>query len=156
MRLKTKLNKQTLYFVKKLIMFSIGFFLYSLIEVLFRGYTYFMMGILGGIILLLVDSINNNLSWDIDLIWQGIIGSFAITTCELLLGEIFRKINIPAMWDYSNMPFNYDGVICLPFSIIWICISIVGILVADFINYYIFKEEPKPYYSILGKIFFTL
>lgn len=115
-----------------------------------------MMGILGGIILLLLDSINNNLSWDIDLIWQGIIGSFAITTCELVLGEILKILNISSMWDYSNMPFNYDGVICVPFSIIWIFISIIGILVADFINYYIFKEKPKPYYSVLGKIFFTL
>lgn len=150
------MNKHVLLFIKKLILFSIGFFLYSLIEVLFRGYTYFTMGILGGIILLLVDSINNKLSWNIDLIWQGIIGSFAITTCELVLGEILKILNISSMWDYSNMPFNYDGVICVPFSIIWIFISIIGILVADFINYYIFKEKPKPYYSVLGKIFFTL
>lgn len=150
------MNKHVLLFIKKLILFSIGFFLYSLIEVLFRGYTYFTMGILGGIILLLVDSINNKLSWNIDLIWQGIIGSFAITTCELVLGEILKILNISSMWDYSNMPFNYDRVICVPFSIIWIFISIIGILVADFINYYIFKEKPKPYYSVLGKIFFTL
>lgn len=150
------MNKHVLLFIKKLILFSIGFFLYSLIEILFRGYTYFTMGILGGIILLLVDSINNKLSWNIDLIWQGVIGSFAITTCELVLGEILKILNISSMWDYSNMPFNYDGVICVPFSIIWIFISIIGILVADFINYYIFKEKPKPYYSVLGKIFFTL
>lgn len=150
------MNKHVLLFIKKLILFSIGFFLYSLIEILFRGYTYFTMGILGGIILLLVDSINNKLSWNIDLIWQGVIGSFAITTCELVLGEILKIFNISSMWDYSNMPFNYDGVICVPFSIIWIFISIIGILVADFINYYIFKEKPKPYYSVLGKIFFTL
>lgn len=150
------MNKHVLLFIKKLILFSVGFFLYSLIEILFRGYTYFTMGILGGIILLLVDSINNKLSWNIDLIWQGVIGSFAITTCELVLGEILKILNISSMWDYSNMPFNYDGVICVPFSIIWIFISIIGILVADFINYYIFKEKPKPYYSVLGKIFFTL
>lgn len=150
------MNKHLNYILKKLILFSVGFFCYSLIEVLFRGYTYFTMGLLGGIMLLLVDSINNYISWDIDLIWQGIIGSFMVTLTELVVGELIKAFMIEPMWDYSNMPFNFDGVICPQFSIAWFFVCILGIFIADIINYYIFHEEPKPYYHVAGKYFFTL
>lgn len=55
------------------------------------------------------------------------------------------------MWDYSNMPFNFEGVICLPFSLIWIGVSIIGIFIADAIKYYMFGELPIPYYKLFGK-----
>lgn len=55
------------------------------------------------------------------------------------------------MWDYSNLPINFDGVICLPYSLLWILVSIIGIIVADAINYYVFKIMPVPYYKLFGK-----
>jgi uncharacterized membrane protein len=51
------------------------------------------------------------------------------------------------MWDYTNMPLNFDGVICVPFSLLWIGLSIVAVIVADCINYY----APKPSYWLFGK-----
>lgn len=150
------MNKLLNYILKKFILFSVGFFCYSLIEVLFRGYTYFTMGLLGGLMLLLVDSINNYISWNIDLLWQGCIGSFMVTVVELFIGELTKYFMIEPMWDYSSLPLNFDGVICPQFSIAWIFVSILGIIVADIINYYIFHEEPKPYYRVCGRFYFTL
>ncbi len=109
------------------------------------------MGICGGIILMILDYINEHFSWDMDLILQGIIGSSAITLFELIIGIILISFNLPPMWDYSDMPCNFLGVICLPYSIIWIIVSIAGIFLSDAINYYTFNKPPVPYYKIFGK-----
>lgn len=137
--------------VKYYILFCVGFCTYSIIEILFRGYTYFTMGITGGIAFLIIDQINNKISWDLDLLIQGIIGSTVVTFLEFMIGIFCLRNNLSPMWDYSSMPLNYNGIICLPFSIIWIFVSILGIWIADLINYYIFLEEPRPYYKIWGK-----
>lgn len=138
---------------KNLILFLVGFTSYILIELCFRGYSFFTMGICGGLAVVILDKINNYISWDTDVIIQGIIGSALITSFELIIGEIALHTSlIPTMWDYSNMPLNFDGVICLPFSFAWIALSWAAILVADAINYYIFEELPVPYYKLFGKV----
>lgn len=96
---------------------------------------------------LLIDPINNRISWDTDLLVQGAIGSAMITTMEFVIG----KLSPVKMWDYSNMPFNLEGIICLPFSLLWVLLSIISIFVADAINHYIFDEDPVPYYRIFGR-----
>lgn len=48
-----------------------------------------------------------------------------MTLDELIGGLIFiRGMNI-RLWDYSNCKFNYKGVICLEFSIIWTILGAV-------------------------------
>ncbi len=138
-------------YLRQIILFLVGFCAYITIEVCFRGYSYLLMGIVGGIILLLIDQINERISWNIDLIVYGIIGSSIATLFEFFIGETVKILHINPMWDYSNLPFNFDGVICLPFSLLWIILSIIGVLIADAINYYVFEELPIPYYKIFGK-----
>lgn len=137
--------------IRKLILFITGYCLYIAIEVTFRGYSYILMGICGGALFILLDIINEILPWSTDLILQGCIGSSMITTTELLVGEALKYCNIPAMWDYSDQLLNYDGVICLPFSVLWIGVSILGIIIADAINYYMFNILPIPYYNVFGQ-----
>lgn len=139
-------------FLRKIIMFLVGFCAYITIEVCFRGYSYVLMGIVAGIILILLDSINNKISWNVDLLLQGIIGSGMITLAELIIGESRKFLHLSPMWDYSGQFLNFQGVICLLFSLIWIGISIIGIFVADAINYYVFEEKPIPYYKIFGHV----
>lgn len=135
---------------KFLTLFLVGYCAYLAIEVTWKGNSHILMGVVGGISFLLFDQINNKISWDLDLILQGCIGSAIVTSFELVIGEGLKYLNQPPMWNYSNMPFNYDGVICLPFSILWIFLAIVGIFVADAYNYYLFHEQPQPRYTILG------
>ena len=138
--------------LKNIILFIVGFCSYITIEVLWRGYSYALMGVCGGLAIVILDKINNKISWDTDILLQGLSGSLLITLFELVIGEIaLRTSLLPIMWDYSNVPFNFDGVICLPFSIVWLFISIVAIMLADAINYYVFHEHPKPYYKLFGK-----
>ncbi len=137
--------------IRKLILFLVGFCLYITLEVCFRGYSFVLMGICGGIIFILLDCINEVLPWDTDILIQGSIGSAMITLTELIVGEGLKYLGLSQMWDYSNLPINFDGVICLPYSLLWILVSIIGIIVADAINYYVFKIMPVPYYKLFGK-----
>lgn len=140
------------YVIKNLILFLVGYCAYIAIEVTVRSVSYPIMGICGGLAIVLIDKINDYISWKMDIIIQGVIGSLVITSLELVIGEISLHTSIfPIMWNYSNIPLNYDGVICLPFSMIWILLSLIGIFISDAINYYVFGELPVPYYKCCGK-----
>lgn len=49
---------------------------------------------------------------------------------EFLTGEILEKIFHTKWWDYSDLPFNLKGYICLKFSIAWgiICLLVMRII----------------------------
>lgn len=134
------------------VLFLFGFMAYITIEVLYRGYSYPLMGACGGIAIVLIDRLNNKISWDMDILIQGICGSLIITGFEWIIGELFLRGVLPVMWDYSSIPLNYKGIICLPFSLLWIGLSIIAVILADAINYYFLGDEDIPYYRLFGKI----
>lgn len=138
---------------KLITLFLAGFCAFITIEVLFRGYSYPTSGTMGGLAVLLLDRINDEMSWDLDLSLQALIGGFLITLIEAAVGIIMICVpGIPRMWDYSDIPFNIAGIICLPFSIAWVLLSVLAIFLADAINYYVFEETEAPHYTLFGKI----
>jgi uncharacterized membrane protein len=141
------MQKQLRLVSKYLFLFCIGGLLYMSIEILYRGYTHWSMGILGGISFVSIGLINEILSWDTPLAIQALIGSIMITLYEFITGVILNIWLGLGIWDYSNLPFNILGQICLPFSIIWYFLSIVGICLDDFLRWKFFGEE-KPRYKI--------
>lgn len=147
------MNKKNIF--KNILLFIIGFCLYITIEVLFRSYSYPLMGVVGGISLIIVDKINDRISWDMPLILQCIIGGLIITILELLSGEFALHILNVRMWDYSGMWLSsFDNLLCPLFSFFWCLLACVGIILADAINYYVIHIEPRPYYVILNKKYF--
>lgn len=138
--------------LKNVVLFGVGGLAYGLIEVIYRQKTYPLMILCGGIAIVLLDKINNHISWDMDILLQGCIGSALITGMEFIIGNLSLAGVLPKMWDYSNVWMNYKGIICLPFSLIWIVLSICAIILADAINYYIFDELPIPYYRLFGRV----
>lgn len=139
--------------IKNICLFLVGFCVYITIEVIFRGYSYWQMGICGGLAISLLDKINDHISWDTDILVQGMLGSALITFFELVIGLASIKENVPRMWDYTNMPFNYRGIVCPEFSAVWFILSLAAVFLADAINYYVFDEAPTPYYRCCGRIF---
>ncbi len=138
---------------KNIVLFVVGFMTYITIEVLFRGYSFALMGACGGLAIVILDKINNKLSWNTDILIQALIGSLLITFFELVIGELALHTSlVPVMWDYSDVPLNFDGVICLPFSLAWAGLSLVAVFIADAITYYVFEELPVPYYKLFGKV----
>ena len=144
--------------MKNTILFTIGFSLFITIECVFHAilgqgaYSWVVSGIMGGICLILIDQINDRwFGWDAQLLFQSLIGGIICTSVEFIVGVIDRVVLHLNMWDYSNIIFNYKGIICLPYSIAWCLLSIVAIFIGDAVRYYIFGEPPRPYYWIGNK-----
>ena len=140
------INKLKNYLIKILILFLIGGTIYYCTEMLCRGHSHYSMFILGGIDFLLIGAINEYIDWNMKLLHQAIIGSGIITITEFITGYIVNlKLHLE-IWDYSNLPLNILGQICLPFSLLWIAVSLLAIILDDYIRYWIFDEE-KPHYN---------
>ena len=73
------------------------------------------------------------------------IGSTIITVLEFITGCIVNLWLGWNVWDYSNLPLNLLGQICLPFSTLWYFISAIGIVIDDYIRYIYFDEEYPRY-----------
>lgn len=58
-----------------------------------------------------------------------IISMLIPTAVEYITGFIMRKYFNKDYWDYSKEKFNYEGIICLRFSIIWTALSILAVKV---------------------------
>lgn len=142
------MSKRAKLILKYLFLFLFGGTVYCLIELLFRGRTHPSMYILGGICFIICGLYNEVLSWETPLVLQMFLGATSITILEFITGVIVNIILKLNVWDYSNMPFNILGQICLPFWFAWFFLSAIAIIVDDYIRYYFFGEE-KPRYKIL-------
>lgn len=135
--------------IKPFILMGIGGLIYSIIEILYRGYTHWTMVIVGGLAFYLIGCINEYIEWDMPLYRQMAVGTAIITALEFITGIIVNLILGWSVWDYSNVPLNILGQICLPFCIIWFFLSFPAIIVDDYLRYYLFGEE-KPHYNLWG------
>ena len=133
--------------VKNLILFEIGGLIYSLIEIIYRGNTHWTMFIVGGLCFLLVGWINKFFSWDLALWKQMLIGGAIITAVEFVSGCIINLWLGWNVWDYSHVPLNILGQVCLPFYFAWVGLSLIAIILDDIIRWLFFNEE-KPRYKI--------
>ncbi len=132
--------------VRPLVLWSIGGLLYVLCELVFRGRSHWTMFVVGGLCFWLIGLINEVIPWKMPIWQQCIIGAVIITTVEFLSGCI---INIGLgwqVWDYSGLPFNLLGQICLPFTVLWTFLSAVCIILDDYLRYRLFGED-KPHYT---------
>ncbi len=103
--------------------FSIGASGYPLIEILYRGSSHWTMSITGGLCFLFFHRFNRkhfNTKW-----WKKcFVGTFIITSMELVVGLIVNRLLGMKVWDYSDQPHNFMGQICLLYSTFWFLLSI--------------------------------
>lgn len=144
------MNKVIETMSKYFLLGSVGWVVYSLIEVAYRGSTHWSMGLVAFIAFLIIGSLNEFYTWEMSFLKQCVIGSIVITTLEFICGYIVNIWLGWNVWDYSNVPFNILGQICLPFSLIWMLLSGVAIVVDDWLRYLWFNEE-KPHYYFFKK-----
>ena len=126
-------------------LFFVGATIYVIIEKLYRGYSHWTMFLLGGICFIALGLINEVIPWDMPLLLQMFIGGAIITVLELITGCVVNLWFGWNVWDYSELPFNLWGQISLFSSIVWVGLSLVGIVLDDFIRWKWFGED-KPHY----------
>lgn len=72
------------------------------------------------------------------------IGAVFITSfIEYMTGFVLEKIFHHRWWDYSDMPFNIRGYICLKFSLIWGIASIFVVKVVHAVVYDVVRVIPN-------------
>ena len=130
---------------KYLFLLYIGGFFYILIEMLWRGRSHWTMFFLGGVCFIYLGLINEVIPWSMPLWKQVLIGTVGITALEFLTGYIVNIWLGWGVWDYGNMPGNIMGQICPQYMVLWIPVSLAGILLDDWIRYWFFDEE-HPHY----------
>ena len=139
---------------KHLILFTVFALTYMNIEVLigaffvpqgkyfaFLGRTSLWMGILGGIAGLFIGLLNEKTK--LSILKQTIISAFFITIIEFLTGLLLNIYLDFAIWDYSKLPLNVMGQICILFIVFWFIITPFAIWLDDILRFLIFQEK-KP------------
>lgn len=134
--------------VKPLTLISVGGFLYVLIELAFRGRSHWTMFLVGGLCFWIIGLINEIIPWEMPLWKQCGVGAIIITSVEFVAGCIINILLGWHVWDYSNMPFNILGQVCLPFAVLWFFLSAIGIVLDDYLRHLLFGEE-KPHYRLM-------
>ncbi|MHB1315150.1 MAG: putative ABC transporter permease [Christensenellales bacterium] len=99
--------------------FLLGSLAYPFMELFYRGKTHWSMSLAGGASAVIIRMISRVCKKGIGR--KCLYSAAAITALEYAVGSMVNKRH--AVWDYSRMPFNVKGQICLPFSAAWFLLS---------------------------------
>ena len=108
---------------KEIGLFCLGGGSYVGLELLWRGRSHGSMFLAGGTCFLLLGKLGNRVR-HLALPVQGVLCSGVITAVELATGLVFNRDY--RVWDYRELPLNFRGQICLPFSALWAPLGLVG------------------------------
>lgn len=111
--------------LKTCILFYIGGTAYMILEFLWRGRSHGSMFLLGGACFLLVGGGVARLSRT-PLFLRPVLGAGVITALELVTGLVVNRDF--SIWDYRDQFGQLAGQICLPFSLLWIPVSLFAML----------------------------
>lgn len=112
-----------------------------MIEISARGFTHITMGLLGGISMIVIHLTNDARRDGLNFFVQISLIAFFITAIEFITGEIVNVRLGMNIWDYSDIPLNFDGQICLPFVGIWLVLSAIGVVLDDYLRWKMFRED---------------
>lgn len=115
------------------IFFIIGAVGYAVIELLWRGRTHWSMMLAGGICFIIFSLIAEKLR-EQRLLYKAILAALAVTAVEFVFGVVFNIILKMDVWDYSGVPLNLFGQICLLYTVIWGILAFAFVPFASFLN----------------------
>ena len=127
--------------LKHTFLFLVGGTIYFFLEILFRSYSHPSMFILGGICFVIIGLLNETKYFQMPLLLQMFISSIIITVLELFTGLIVNIWLGLSVWNYSNLPFNLLGQVCILYTVIWFFLSLPAILLNDYLRYKFFNKK---------------
>lgn len=113
------------------------------VELMFRGYSHYSMFVLGGGCFLLIGQLGR-LRPCLSLALRTLLGAAICTFGELLFGMLFNQGY--TIWDYRDQPGNFAGQICPLFTLLWVPLSLLAIVIFDRCDRLLsrsFSSEPK-------------
>lgn len=113
--------------VEDLLCGSVGGAVYYAIELTWRGHSHWTMALLGGVLFVILGGIERHLGGNVPLWVQAALGGVIVTACELSAGIWINLVLGLKVWDYSRVPFNLLGQICLPYTLLWVPLSAAAI-----------------------------
>lgn len=116
-----------------LILFSIGGFSYGAVELLWRQRTHWTMMLTGGACFLALYKLYTKFP-RLSLPEKCVLGSLAISGIEFAVGCVVNLMLGWGVWDYSRMPLNILGQVCLLYSVFWGILCIPVSLICKLIN----------------------
>lgn len=143
----------------EIILFIAGGGIYAVIEIMWRGYTHWSMFLLGGLCFVIMGLLNEHFfPWRLSFPVQVFISTATVTAFEFITGCIVNLWLGWHVWDYSGLPFNLLGQICLYYTLCWIPLSVIGIILDDWLRYLFYlilqryiphmQEREKPHYIL--------
>ncbi len=127
---------------KNLTIFTAGGLAYGLVEIAWRSTTHISMFFVGGICFWLIGSIDEH-GCIPSLVYQTALSCLIVTSVEFTSGVLINIVLGLKVWDYSALPYNLLGQICLPFSALWLFISVPAIYFEDYLRAKLFGEKLK-------------
>jgi uncharacterized membrane protein len=124
------------------LLFAIGAVGYAFLEVLWRGYTHPSMAVAGGLSFCGLSLIQKYLK-PLKFIYRCITGGLVITLIEVIFGAIFNLWLDLGVWDYSSVPLNFFGQICLLFTVMWCFLSAPFLIITDLIREKHFGKQTR-------------
>ena len=109
--------------------FFSGGLTYMSLEMLWRNYTHWSMGICGGLCFLGI-YLFEILKQDSPIYVKCLFGSLFITLNEFITGCIVNLWLGWNVWDYSHLIFNLFVQICMLYSVLWLLLSIPAFKIA--------------------------
>lgn len=112
-------------FWKNAVVGYLGGMIYVGLELLWRGWSHGSMFVVGGACFLILGEIHRRYG-QAPLLMQAVLGAAAITTMELLSGLFLNVLLGLRVWDYSALPYNLLGQVCLAYFFLWIWVAMAG------------------------------
>ena len=137
-------------YLKLLFLFAVGGLLYNVLELAWRGWSHWTMFFLGGLCFVCLGLINEVIPWIIPLWRQVVIGACVITALEFLTGCVVNLWLEWDVWDYSQLPGNVLDQVCPQYFILWLPVSLAGIILDDWLRFWLFGEG-RPHYFWKGE-----
>lgn len=114
-------------------MFLTGSMTYTAVELLWRGHSHWTMTVTGGACVLLIHAANVRMK-KASIATRCLAGGCIITGVELAVGCVVNLLLGWDVWDYSSMPLDLLGQICLPYSICWTALSLPCVMLSNWMT----------------------